>query len=279
MNMVGKPLVSIITACYNEEKYIEEMLLSILNQTYCNIEMICVDDGSEDNTADIIKSYIDIFEKNNRRLYYFYQKNQGQAVATNNALKIIHGKYLAWIDGDDYLFPGAIEKKVEFLENNDEYGMVTSDFYLLFQDKAAPMERKSLKYGDLNFQTNQFYLTLAGLSIIENLAHMIRVDYFRKINPSMEIPICREGQNFQIVLPMQYRYKRGYIDEPLGCYRIHDDSHFHKKRTFDEWVNRNNSLLNMVKEVFDLLEINQNEQERLLRISSFYRGMRVIDNG
>lgn len=257
LDMREKPLVSIITACYNEEKYIGELLESILNQSYCSIEMICVDDGSEDNTANIIKSYIDIFEKNNKRLYYYYQENQGQAAATNNALKLINGKYLAWIDGDDYLFPDAIEKKVEFLENNKEYGMVTSDFYYLFQNSALPMERKGVQYGSLNFQPNQFYLTLTGHSIMESLAQMIRIECFKSVNPSMEIPVCREGQNLQIILPILYRYKRGYIDEPLGCYRIHEDSHSHRKRTFDELVNRYNNSTSLIKKFLPHLKLIQ----------------------
>ena len=78
-----KPLVSIITVFYNEEKYLGELLSSILNQTYDNIELICVDDGSNDGSHQIIEDYKKLFEEKHITLKYVYQENAGQAAATN----------------------------------------------------------------------------------------------------------------------------------------------------------------------------------------------------
>lgn len=279
MDIKDKPLVSIITACYNESEYIEELLNSICNQTYKNIEMIIIDDGSTDNTKTIIRNYENSFSSNGMSLSYIYQNNAGQAAATNRALKLMSGKYLCWIDGDDFLYPTAIEKKVTFLESHSDYGMVTSDFYLYYQvDKR--LERKGSIYKNLNWQTNQFALTLAGESIIENLAHMINIELYRKINPQMDILEIREGQNYQIILPVLYFYKRGYIDEPLGCYRIHNDSHCHQKRSYYDQIARFDNLINMLDDSLKRIGLTEVERLHLIKGSTFYleKG-RYIDYG
>lgn len=266
---VKEPLVSIITACYNEELYIGELLGSVLNQTYSNIEMICVDDGSTDNTQRIIMSYINKFENKKYKLKYIYQDNAGQAAATNKGLKYINGKYLCWIDGDDYITESSIEKRVRYLEQHKDIGIVVSDFYLSYHNQNK-IVAKSTMYGQLNYQSYQFYLALIGESIIENLAQMIRVEDFKKINPRMEIFDCREGQNYQILLPMLYHYKRGYIDEKLGYYRIHDDSDCHRKRTYIEQVKRFDSLIEMERNILSELGISDSLVESYIKESTFY---------
>lgn len=265
----GKPLVSIVTACYNEELYIADLLESVLGQTYSSIEMICVDDGSTDNTAEIVKVYTGKFEDKGYRLKYLYQDNAGQAAATNRGLKLIRGKYLCWIDADDWLVSSSIEKRVIYLETHRDISVVTSDFYLSYQN-GRRLEEKAVRYGNLNYQSNQFYLTLTGESIIENLAQMLRVDDFRKINPAMEISDCREGQNYQILLPMLYYYKRGYINEKLGYYRIHEDSHCHRTRTYTEQMRRFDALLDMEREVLSTLGIPDSELDLYIKESTFY---------
>lgn len=275
MDLVTKPLVSIVTAFYNEERYLDELLSSILNQTYSNIELICVDDGSDDKSAQIVNMYRDAFEEKHMSIKYVFQKNAGQAAATNRALKMISGKYLCWIDGDDFLFEDAIERRVRFLEAHPDYGMVTSDFYMLYENSGLKVRKNDL-YGYLSYQTNQFELTIAGESIIENLAHMINVELYRKINPQLEIDECKQGQNYQIILPILYNYKRGYIDIPSGCYRIHEDSHCHRTRNYDEQLKRLDELLVLFEKI--LLEMGVADTEYYIKNSTIYmeRG-RLID--
>ena len=102
MNDKEFSLVSLITPCYNGEKHIGRLLNSILEQTYPNIEHYVIDDGSTDNTADVIKSYIEKYEAKGYSLTYVFQNNSGQSVAINNGLKLIKGEYLLWPDSDDY---------------------------------------------------------------------------------------------------------------------------------------------------------------------------------
>ncbi|PJA94745.1 hypothetical protein CO130_02855, partial [Candidatus Jorgensenbacteria bacterium CG_4_9_14_3_um_filter_38_10] len=92
--MDSNPLVSIIIPAYNAEKYIQRALESALAQTYKDIEIIVIDDGSTDKTAEIIKTYQD------PRIIYFFQKNQGQGPARNNGIKKSQGEYITFLDAD-----------------------------------------------------------------------------------------------------------------------------------------------------------------------------------
>ena len=93
--------VSIVTPCYNGEKYLERFLKSILNQSYGNIELIFINDGSTDQTEEIIKKYKEEFDLHNIELTYLFQENAGQAAALNNGLKYVQGDYLLCMDSDD----------------------------------------------------------------------------------------------------------------------------------------------------------------------------------
>lgn len=98
-------LISIIIPIYNLEKYIENCLNSVLNQTYKNLEIICVDDGSNDNSAEIVKKYADL----DKRINYVYRENSGVSAARNFGLQIASGDYIMFVDGDDYLHYQAAE--------------------------------------------------------------------------------------------------------------------------------------------------------------------------
>jgi glycosyltransferase involved in cell wall biosynthesis len=95
-------LVSLLTPMYNTDKYIHRLLDSVLSQDYPSIEMIIIDDGSTDNSKDIVKSYIQPFAEKGYTLKYVYQENQGQSVAIKNGLQLISGEFLAWPDSDDF---------------------------------------------------------------------------------------------------------------------------------------------------------------------------------
>lgn len=113
-------LVSIIIPTHNREKYIIKAIESVLNQTYKNIELIIVDDGSTDTTKDVIAPYL-----TDVRIHYLYQKNKGASCARNNGIKVSRGKYIATLDSDDYWRDEKkLEKQIYFLEENKEYGLV-----------------------------------------------------------------------------------------------------------------------------------------------------------
>ena len=107
-----KELVSIITPCYNGEKYIAETIDSVLAQTYQNWEMLIIDDGSQDNSVEIIKKYV----KKDSRIQLIQQENSGSASARNNGIRNCRGQYIALLDADDLWLPEFLEKQIEFMK-------------------------------------------------------------------------------------------------------------------------------------------------------------------
>lgn len=106
-------LVSIIIPAYNVEKYIEKCITSILEQTYTNIEVIIVNDGSTDNTDEII----DYISQNDSRIRVINKKNAGVSAARNIGIEISTGDYLVFVDGDDYIAPDYVEYMLSLIQN------------------------------------------------------------------------------------------------------------------------------------------------------------------
>lgn len=111
-----QPLVSIITPCYNQGKYLAETIDSVLAQTYKNWEMVIVDDGSSDNSKEVANSYAN----KDSRIRYIYQDNAGPSAARNNGVRMSHGIYIQFLDGDDKLAKDYIKKAVLHMISNPD---------------------------------------------------------------------------------------------------------------------------------------------------------------
>lgn len=112
-------LISIIIACYNDSDYIEKAVQSALNQTYANIEIIVVDDGSDVKTKMVLK------ELEPKLKALITQENQGQSVARNNAIKHAQGEYILNLDSDDFFEPTFCEKAVQKFQEDSAVKIVT----------------------------------------------------------------------------------------------------------------------------------------------------------
>ena len=111
-----EPLVSIITPCFNAEKYIRQTIESVLNQTYKNFEMIIVDDISTDKSVEIIREYS---KKDDRIKLIVAKEKIGASGARNVALREMQGQYAAFLDSDDIWLPTKLEKQVKFMQDNN----------------------------------------------------------------------------------------------------------------------------------------------------------------
>lgn len=119
-----QPLVSIVVPVYNGEKTIERCLASLHNQTYRNMEILVVDDGSTDHTYRILDKY----KRLDRRFHIINKKNTGVSDSRNVGIELAAGRYLQFVDGDDWLTANAVECLVRAAEEN-RCDMVISDFY------------------------------------------------------------------------------------------------------------------------------------------------------
>ena len=225
---MGKPLVSIITPCYNGESYLDRYFQSVLNQTYPNLELIFINDGSKDRTEEIAASYRSRLEQRGIVFIYLFQENAGQAAALNRGLKLFTGKYLTWPDADDEMTPDCIEKKVQYLEEHPEINLCICRGVSVIDDtqqeqvgllKRIKPEHQETFFEDLIYVRNSFFVP-GG--------YMVRSSRVDETIPDREIYSGRGGQNAQILLPVSYQQPIGYLDEILFKYYIRQSSHSHQ---------------------------------------------------
>lgn len=144
------PLVSVIIPTYNNADLIKETIDSVLGQTFRDFEIIVVNDGSSDNTVDVLKPYIDT-----DKIKYIYQDNSGPTLARNRAIDRSRGKYIAFLDNDDLFMPTKLEQQVNFLNENDDYAMVYADAYEFSRDKV--INKSKLATNDRNTMSGMIF--------------------------------------------------------------------------------------------------------------------------
>lgn len=260
--MEKEKLVSIITPCYNGEKYVENFLNSLLDQEYSHMELIFVDDGSTDRTKEILFSYQEAFDKKGIELIYIYQENAGQAAAINQGLAVFKGEYLMWVDSDDILLKKNVSEKVRFLETHSDM-----DFVLCAGEKvlATDLEKSLGKiervrpkqkddlFSDYIYEKN---VVFAPITV------MVKREAYEKVIPQHKIYPGREGQNWQLMLPLAYSCRWGYIEEVLFKYVVHADSHSHTKRSYEEHMNRLKGFERiLVETIQSMAEMPQDEKK------------------
>ena len=114
---MAQPLVSVIIPNYNYARYLPQAIDSVLTQTYAPLEVIVVDDGSRDDSLKVLKSY-------GERIHWVTQRNQGVAAARNHGARLSQGRYLAFLDADDYWLPTKLERQMERFDQAPELGLV-----------------------------------------------------------------------------------------------------------------------------------------------------------
>ncbi|MDR0811281.1 MAG: glycosyltransferase [Paludibacter sp.] len=128
--MTDKPLVSVLIPTYNCAKYIGQAIDSVLAQDYQNLEIIVVDDGSNDDTHDVVQRIVetDNYPSLRNTVRYFHKPHSGISATRNLALEKATGEYIAWCDADDYWAEGKLKAQVEYFEKNPDCQIVFTRF-------------------------------------------------------------------------------------------------------------------------------------------------------
>lgn len=142
------PKISIVTPSFNQGKYVEQTILSVLNQGYPNLEYIVIDGGSTDGSVEIIEKYSD------RITYWVSEKDRGHTHAINKGLAVSSGEILNWLNSDDILLPNALHHVAQAFQEHPEASFVYGDTHqinsngeLLYQVKVTPFNKNTLVYG------------------------------------------------------------------------------------------------------------------------------------
>ena len=140
------PKISVMIPVYNSARFLQEAIESVLAQTYKDYEIIVIDDGSTDNTKEVLAPYCD-------RIRYIYQQNQGASSARNKGIRYSQGEYIAFLDADDIWLPEKLHIQVDYLDNNQEIALIYS--WALWVDvNGRPLNKRnrsnrSLPTGDI----------------------------------------------------------------------------------------------------------------------------------
>jgi glycosyltransferase involved in cell wall biosynthesis len=207
---------SILVPAYNVEAYLEEALESAFAQTYPAIQVIVVNDGSTDRTAEVIAPYRD-------RITYVEQANGGLAAARNRALREATGDFVALLDADDVWVPTRLERLISFLDGHPEVGFVTSDAYLMNEREPSTTRYydhyEFLLNGDPFGSPRQHYWILFGNFVMGMT--VTRRELFAR-HGEFE-PSLRTSEDWDMWIRfIQGGERVGLVPEPLCYYRIRE---------------------------------------------------------
>ncbi|HMO80754.1 MAG TPA: glycosyltransferase [Pyrinomonadaceae bacterium] len=220
-----KPLVSAIIPNYNYARYVGEAVESALSQTYPNIEVIVVDDGSKDNSLKVLEKYRD-------RVKIIEQVNSGVCVARNRGVAESAGEYIAFLDADDVWLPAKIERQVEKFASEDVLGLVhvgVTDIDALGKELATHLDGME---GDVASELMMFEsaVILGGGSGV-----MIPRKVFDKVGGFDDS--LSTSADWDIYFRISSSFPVGFVDEPLLKYRLHGSNmHSNIKRMEHEML-------------------------------------------
>lgn len=274
-------LVSIISPCYNKAPYIERFVRSVIDQDYRPIELIVVDDGSSDNSWSVLNYLKKDCEAAGIVTIFFRQANKGVGYAINACLKMVHGEYLCWPDCDDWLDKMSVSKRVHFLQNNRQYGIVTSNAYI-YRDPDTDKPIGLIANEKSRFREQQYELMLNGKSIVCAGCHMVRTEALFKAIGDNQIYPSRFGQNLQLLFPILYHSPRGFIDEPLYNCVIYDNSLSHYERSFEKVMEhregRFDIKVNTIKKIPGMSERDRMKSLRVIKVNEYRYRLEIARN-
>jgi glycosyltransferase involved in cell wall biosynthesis len=206
--MKTNPMISVIIPAYNRAQVIAEALQSVLDQTCTDYEIIVVDDGSTDETAEVIRGFTD-------RVRYVYQENRGSAAARNRGLQEARGDYIAFLDSDDLFTPEKLQKQVEYLQHNPHIGMVYSA-YSNIDDNHNELDIVPAQHAGHIYRQLIFQCKIATPTV------MIRRQVVETVGEfDINLPMA---QDVDYWIRIARHYEIGAINAPLTCVRLHPDN-------------------------------------------------------
>ena len=201
-----KLMITVYVTNFNYANYIEQSIESVLAQTYKNFELIIIDDGSTDNSKEIINRYI---EETNIRV--IFQENKGLIVSNNIAVRAAQGKYVMRLDADDYLDKNALLVLVNAIEKSDDIALIFPDYYYVNADgQVTGQERRH------DFKSQ--------VTLLDQPAHgactLIRRDCLLEVGGYSSEFTCQDGWDLWLKLTENYSVEN--VNLPLFYYRKHD---------------------------------------------------------
>lgn len=250
-----KPLVTLVSPVYNTMPYLQDFLACVCQQTWRPLELILVDDGSTDDSAQCLRDWQLRLEAAGICVKLVFRPHEGQAAAFNAALPLVTGSFFTWCDSDDLMTPDSVEKKVRWLMDHPEVGMVRNNGIVLDGDNNIPLSESALP--EDKFCKNIFRELFLDRTYCYAGCYMIRSELFFSCYPDKRILVSPEGQNLQLLLPPASRTDCGYLDEKLHTYCRRSSGHSSKKRSYQESLRRLENFTHLKLALLDYCECDR----------------------
>jgi len=210
------PRVSVIIPTYNRAQFLPEAVESVFKQTYRDFEIIIIDDGSTDNTPEIIRQFSTTVKS-------YRQKNEGVSVARNKGVELAAGEYLCFLDSDDLLLENALQNCVTFLDQHPEVGLcygrvhyIDEQGNLIWWKKMRGEKKDRIRDGKEQIACLLFRGDMNTSAVLVRRGCLEEAGIF---DPSLHL-----GQDIDMWLRVCQKYPIGYFAEPLVKMRIHPKS-------------------------------------------------------
>lgn len=242
--MSNQPLVSVIIPAYNHEQYVQETIKSVINQTYKNIELIIINDGSKDNTYNKIAEMREFCQKRFAGFIFQTQENSGICKTLNKAVSLCKGKYIAVIASDDIYLPSCLEEQIKIMEENPQVVQTMPDNISIdssgktFEGLKCNNKTFNLKskywqeiFPEIDLSSKDFH---SYQSVLKNdlwfNGFLWRKEAIDKFFP---IPTIRMSEDYYINLQLAKTGVVKFINKPLFLYRVHQTNTLNNKKYMD----------------------------------------------
>jgi len=256
-NIQDNSLVSVITPAYNAEKFIASAIESVINQTYSHWEMIVTDDGSEDQTVDIIARYA---EQDSRIRLIQMERNSGPARARNAAIRQSKGRYIAFLDSDDLWSPEKLQEQLKFMQQNN--------ISFCFTDYKRISGTDSRYINTIRMPETITYKQYLKNTIIGTSTTILD----KAITGPVEMPLIYSSQDMALWCRLLRGGLQGYgFNKVLTTYRVVENSHTANKflAAQDVWrVYRKHEKLGVVSSLYYFIYYTFNAVMKRLKYRS-----------
>lgn len=210
----SQPRVTVCIPVYNLAGYVAETLDSVLHQTYCDYEVIIVDDGSTDDTAAAVEPYLD-----DHRFKYVFQENTGLGLARNTALNLASGEWFALLDGDDVWLPDKLACQMTIADSDPSANLLYTDRCIFFDDNSEPERRY---FVDITMREGDITEWICEQNHLPASSVIVKTDDLRAVGGFPDLRRCEDWVTWLKLVRRGVRARA--CNEPLLRYRVRSGS-------------------------------------------------------
>lgn len=275
-------LVSCVTPVWNGEKWLRNLLDSLLAQTYKKLEVIISDDGSTDGSVALAETYRTRFEQKNIRYIILKNPHSCAAAALSAGLKEVTGEFLIWPDADDVLEPESVEERVVVMNTPTDtaesretlkpgetgthtYPAAVRSLSYYFDGITGERTDADEKRGNLK-DTKLFFPILESSTFVCCGCYMLRSALFFDLYPDRSIPVYGVGQNFQMLLPYMYKHECVTLSKELYGVCVHAESHSRRTLTKQQELQKYKDYEKLLDDIARIASITDKADLRRIKL-------------